>query len=307
MRSAALGAIACGATALFVWYRRRRVAGDVDSAVARSQILAAKSLRVVEGYSGPEAWTVFTPGRGRFFAARPVTLSYFAIRGPGALPVMILEAAGYPYRVQRVMSGPLFKTKLKGSTPFGRFPLVRDGAETIAQSAAVVRHLGFLTGLDGGSAGARACADALYEMLKESLGELGDLDSLKELPPPDEVVAYTAKSRVAMLEGGQTEKAFAVLELWEGMLSKSVSGWVLGSAQGGRRQRLTYVDLALWLEISSRLGSAWLRQAGFESIARHACAVEGLPAVHAYLHSPRMMPAMSPTYEYVPDKYVTLK
>jgi hypothetical protein len=147
-------------------------ADDAAGLAARKHMFAAGGLYPAEGYSGPDQFTLSAPGRGAFAAAAPLTLTYFAIRALGELPTLILEQAGYPYSAVRVFDTtpqtPKVFVELKKRLPFGRLPLVEDGALRVTQSGAVARYLAQKVGLDGGSAAANARCAMLYDQLSDT-------------------------------------------------------------------------------------------------------------------------------------------
>ena len=66
-----------------------------------------------------------------------VTLEYFALRGLGELPRLILELTGIPYDSVYHFGTGVYKPY----APFGQLPVLRDGPLLICESGAIARHV----------------------------------------------------------------------------------------------------------------------------------------------------------------------
>ena len=103
------------------------------------------------------ATVVHRPGSGVHTRGTvPLTLEYFALRGLGELPRLILEASGLPYDcVFHYLEGDW-----KPRAAFGQLPVLHDGELTISQSRAIVRYLARKACIDGATEAEKARVDS---------------------------------------------------------------------------------------------------------------------------------------------------
>lgn len=92
-----------------------------------------------------------------------VTLEYFALRGLGELPRLILELTGIPYDSVYHFGTGVYKPY----APFGQLPVLRDGPLLICESGAIARHLARKACIDGGDAADKARVDMFFELAKD--------------------------------------------------------------------------------------------------------------------------------------------
>lgn len=273
-----------------------------DPLEVRAQLFKLGGLKP-EGDCGQGKWTLVAPGVGELASKEPVELIYFAIRGLGQLPQLILEVAGYPYRYTVVVA-PYFGDHLKAKLAFGRLPCLKtaSGLE-IVQSKAVARFAAKIGGLAGASEEETARCDMLHEMLlTEAALEAADLKAL-ETGDVDTAGDVKALSRVAAMELSSRDKALAALKFWEGLLAASKSGWVLGGLGDGRSDALCYVDLAVYWKL--RLFAAVLERCSCPALRQHLAKVAALPGMARLLESGRMMPEITqPGYKFTEDELV---
>ena len=77
----------------------------------------------------------------------PLTLEYFALRGLGEVPRLILEVTGLPYScVFHYLDG-----EWRSRAAFGQLPILHDGDLTICQSRTIARYLARKACIDGAS------------------------------------------------------------------------------------------------------------------------------------------------------------
>jgi hypothetical protein len=107
------------------------------------------------------ATVVHRPGSG--VHTSPLTLEYFALRGLGELPRLILEASGLPYDcVFHYLEGDW-----KPRAAFGQLPVLHDGDLTISQSRAIVRYLARKACIDGATEAEKAQVDMWCEFHRD--------------------------------------------------------------------------------------------------------------------------------------------
>ena len=113
----------------------------------------------------PASVVTFTGGAGE--ESHPsITLEYFALRGLGELPRLILEATGTPYHSVFHFGD----SEYKEYTAFGQLPLLRDselGKLLLVESAAIVRHLARRLCIDGATLEEKAKIDMYYELSRD--------------------------------------------------------------------------------------------------------------------------------------------
>ena len=97
-----------------------------------------------------------------------LTLEYFALRGLGELPRLILEATGTAYHcVFHYSSGGY-----KAYATFGQLPVLRDGDLLLVESAAIARHLARRTCIDGTTLEEKAKVDMYHELANDIKGKI---------------------------------------------------------------------------------------------------------------------------------------
>ena len=98
-------------------------------------------------------------------------LTYFQARGRAEPARLMLELAGAPYEMETVSletwMGPGGKEAFQDRTPFGQLPLLQDGALTLCQSRAILRHVARKLGLYGDTLEQQARVDEVYETADE--------------------------------------------------------------------------------------------------------------------------------------------
>ena len=113
----------------------------------------------------PPSIVTFTGGAGA--ESHPsITLEYFALRGLGELPRLILEATGTPYNSVFHFG----ESKYKEYAAFGQLPVLRDselGNLLLVQSAAIARHLARKLCIDGSTPEEKAKIDMYYELSRD--------------------------------------------------------------------------------------------------------------------------------------------
>jgi glutathione S-transferase len=218
--------------------------------------------------------------------AKP-TLIYFAARGRAEVIRLALAEAGVEFDEHHVGRGTppangrptdMAALKAEGVLPFGAVPVWEEpGGLRLAQSVAILNHLGRRHGLRGASAPEEARCDELLGAVDDVRGELRKIS----VAAPGE----RADVRRALEE--------RVLPRWLGDLERLVKPRLdaTGLAVGAS---LTVADLALWylLEIvkDNGLGAAL---EGCPGLAAFFARVAARPRIAAYLASPRR-PAFTP-------------
>jgi glutathione S-transferase len=139
VRMAAIGMAACGA-------------------LARASCDSAPPIGLGEQR---RATVVHRPGT--VHTGTPLTLEYFALRGLGELPRLILEATGLPYDCVFHYLGGEWRSR----AAFGQLPVLHDGELTISQSRAIVRHLARKTCIDGATEADKARVDMWCEFHRD--------------------------------------------------------------------------------------------------------------------------------------------
>eukprot|EP00038_Savillea_parva_P030394 m.77525 g.77525 ORF g.77525 m.77525 type:complete len:452 (-) comp9147_c0_seq2:1957-3312(-) len=290
------------------------------------QLLAAKTYSQAETVV-VERWEGHTP-------TRAVTIKYLAMRGLADLPVLMLEAARYPYKA--IYYGKRDFVKEKPSFTFGRVPSLKvPGTATepggvIVQTSAIVRHLAHELGLDGRAAHSSlklhkvhvAMVDYWYETINELFkyhtrwGKAFDVTALRE-------AVETATDNGASLSPGIEFKdttnvgnysagarSLMVLQTFENALKASGGSHLVA-------KRMTYADLALWCELD-KLDEAWASwptlggvkwHKGFPTLALFKRNMEHDSGLSEYLLSDRRMPRVERRddgeYHYLPSRRPT--
>jgi glutathione S-transferase len=239
----------------------------------------------------------------------PFQLVYLALRGLGELPRLMLEASGMPY--EGIYYGKADLQAAKPSLPLGRVPVLLnyDGqGNALAQSAAIVRHIGSRTGLSGPNPHARAQVDMLYESVKElfvshgSWGRPFSIAALKEGIAAGEQPSTHFRETSNRGEHSEFEKSAAALLTFEEILAENEApgDYLVGDA-------LTYADLALWLQLFELSEEdnmpRWQQQLPFPRLSRFKTNIDTMPRIQKYLQSERFMPRN--TFKH--NKYVFIE
>lgn len=189
----------------------------------------------------------------------PKQLHYFAIRGLGELPRLMLEASETNY--DSVMY--FFGVHHKNVGPFGQLPVYK-GSELdfpLAQSSAICRHIARETGLAGSSAGDIARQDMLHELARDVVDK---------------------KSQVHN-EGGIDEKFSALLKSAEDLFAKSEGAYFFGQKFGWGDVSM-FNSLQTLEDVKPGFLGAWVQLNKFRE------AMASVPSIKAYLASPRRFP-----------------
>jgi len=114
-------------------------------------------------------------------------LTYFAGRGLGEIPRLVLAAAGVEFEDVRL--DDISKLKADGSLPFGQVPLYEHKDFKLSQSMSISRYIAAGHGLYGSSLEESAKIDMLCDGLGDIRGKLGQQYAL----PEDQRAAFKAK------------------------------------------------------------------------------------------------------------------
>ena len=96
-----------------------------------------------------------------------ITLEYFALRGLGEIPRLLLEVLEVPYTSVFHFAGNLYKPY----APFGQLPIYREGDLVLSQSGTISRHLASKFGIAGDTPVERAVVDMYFELAKDISGK----------------------------------------------------------------------------------------------------------------------------------------
>ena len=96
-----------------------------------------------------------------------ITLEYFALRGLGEIPRLLLEVLEVPYSSVFHFAGNLYKPY----APFGQLPIYREGDLILSQSGTISRHLANKFGIAGDTPAERARVDMYFELAKDISGK----------------------------------------------------------------------------------------------------------------------------------------
>lgn len=203
------------------------------------------------------------------------TLLYFAARGRAEVIRLALAEAGVDYRDETFTGEQFPALKASGRLPFLAVPVWEESdGFRLAQSAAILHHIGRTHGLYGSTAREQARID-------EALGAAEDVrQELRKLVTVDE--AKRPAVRKELLE--------TILPRWFGLLENLLAsnadgaGFLVG-------EKVSIADLALWYVIELA------RDNGFgESLAdcprlqAFAGRIAARPRIAAYLASPHRFP-----------------
>ncbi|KAG8469850.1 hypothetical protein KFE25_006305 [Diacronema lutheri] len=213
----------------------------------------------------PADWSPVLIASG--LSAEPYTLHYFAIRGLGELPRLMLELAQMPYD-----SVLYWDTKeFKAAAPFGQMPLfmggdLEDADQVLCQSSSIVRYIAKEANLDGSEQGAvgESRADMVFECSK-------DLGSNKN-------AIHTQTDADKEKFHGMLTKASELLDEYEGPFFSGMAA--------------TYGDVGMFHSLSTveELKPGYLKANGFEDLSAFVTMFAELPPIAAYLASSRRMP-----------------
>jgi glutathione S-transferase len=196
------------------------------------------------------------------------TLIYFAARGRGEVIRLALAEAGAEWKDETFTMDEFPKLKESGRLPFLAVPVwVEDGGFTLAQSAAILQHVGRTHGLTGTTLREQALVDQALGAVEDVRGEIRKLAIFEPAKRPE--------VRVAL--------ASTILPRWFAMLEKLIgpSGFLAGES-------VTTADLALYylLEVA--------RDNDFANVVAAAPRLDAFmkriaarPKIAAYLASPR--------------------
>eukprot|EP00304_Pavlova_gyrans_P002324 CAMPEP_0206041972 /NCGR_PEP_ID=MMETSP1466-20131121/6274_1 /ASSEMBLY_ACC=CAM_ASM_001126 /TAXON_ID=44452 /ORGANISM="Pavlova gyrans, Strain CCMP608" /LENGTH=309 /DNA_ID=CAMNT_0053416677 /DNA_START=27 /DNA_END=956 /DNA_ORIENTATION=- len=230
----------------------------------------------------PADWSANLVASG--LSAEPMTLHYFAIRGLGELPRLMLELCQIPY--DSVMYWTT--TEFKEIAPFGQMPLLMgseldDEDQILCQSATIVRYLAKEASLDGSEQGAvgEARADMIFECSKDITSNKGAIHT----------------NETEKLHGMLT-KATELLDEFEGPYFSGMS--------------VTYGDVGMFHVLSTieEVKPGYLKKNGFEDLAAFVKLFSELPPIANYLSSDRRMPLTANEVgdkPWSPDGYKYLK
>lgn len=140
----------------------RRHVGMAATFAAAGALASCDSAPPVGLAEKRQSTVVHRPGSG-VHTSSPLTLEYFALRGLGELPRLILEVTGLPYDcVFHYLQGDW-----KSRAAFGQLPLLHDGEMTISQSRAIVRYLARKACIDGATDAEKARVDMWCEFQRD--------------------------------------------------------------------------------------------------------------------------------------------
>ena len=140
----------------------RRHVGMAATFAAAGALASCDSAPPVGLAEKRQSTVVHRPGSG-VHTSSPLTLEYFALRGLGELPRLILEVTGLPYDcVFHFLQGDW-----KSRAAFGQLPLLHDGDMTISQSRAIVRYLARKACIDGATDAEKARVDMWCEFQRD--------------------------------------------------------------------------------------------------------------------------------------------
>lgn len=244
----------------------------------------------------------FKPGE----EAKVMHLKYLTLRGLADLPALILEVGGIPYRATYYTKSE-FNGVVKSKLEFGRLPVLEVERQELAQSASIMRYLATKAGLTGASEMERARVDALFETHKDLFvshgvwGKSFDVEALKRGPTQgDSILHFRETSNRG--EFTPFQKAAAALKTFEDVLAGSATGYLVGG-------NLSYVDLALWLQLhelgqEDKLGPGWADRLSFHQLGAFTTRLyENNLELVSFVNSGRRMPRV----KFVDGDYVYQK
>lgn len=204
--------------------------------------------------------------------AKPeITLEYFALRGLGELPRLILEATGTPYNSVMHYSLP----EWRDYAPFGQLPILRDGPLVLCESDAIARHLARRCMVDGSSMEEKAKVDMYTELAKDIKGKKAAVHDMEKHADAPKLKKFLDAAEAAAPD-------------------PHAGGWFVGKG-------LTLADIALFqqLHFMEEVKPGTLEQNGYTKLSAFVRNFEQMPNVAAYLRSPRRVPL---TYNELGDR-----
>jgi len=197
----------------------------------------------------------------------PKTLHYFALRGLGEIPRLLLEYTETPYN-----SVMYFGTnEYKQFAPFGQMPCYQGPelgeGNVIAQSAAICRHIARETGIWGTSLQEIALQDMLWEAGKDIMGKL----------------------ELVHKEGPVDERFDGLLQ---GLIRLKKEGKCLSECNRsyGEGANLGYGEIGVFHSLYSIMEIKPGFFDPYPELLRFANAIAETPTINRYLQSPRRMP-----------------
>lgn len=203
--------------------------------------------------------TVITNAEGD--ATPEITLEYFALRGLGELPRLILEVTGTPYNSVFHYSG---EPSYKQYAPFGQLPILRDGTLLLSESDAIARHLARRCLIDGTTLEEKARVDMYAELAKDIRAKRSAIHDMEKHADAKKLMTFLDAAEAACPE----QSCFFV----------------------GRG--LTLADIALFhqLHFMEEVKPGALEEHGYHKLAGFVRRFASMPNVKAYLDSPRRVP-----------------
>lgn len=201
-------------------------------------------------------------------------LTYFPSRGLAEPVRLLLSVAGVAYEQRFVGDRApelLPALKASGVLAFGAVPLWEDGALSLVQSDAILRHLARAHGLYGATAVDAARCDEQHEGVRDVRAQLG---RLRGAAPAD-------------VAGLRAELADTVLPRWLGHFERRLAGrtWLVGDS-------VTYADLSLWLLLETLRDNGLAGGLGScPALGAHEARVAALPGVARHVADPNRFPA----------------
>lgn len=276
---------------------------------------------ILSAKSAAEAPTALTVGRLGFGPGAPFRLMYMPLRGLGDLPQLCLHYYEADYTMLHV--GSAHMKELKPLLPFGRLPLLLAPADQspgsifpLAQSGAIVRHVFREQKMPSNQLMAEA--DMWFEQVKEAFGQhqtwgkAFNATALREATP-SEVEAVKGLHYRGMRNRGVSysplEMSIAALHTFEERLGATQSHLTSNHLHSGDGEKVTFADLALFLQLFELLEDDNYPQAltalqlpnlarFFSQLAREERIVEFLQ----YKRPPRNGPHDGTSYPFKPGK-----
>ena len=140
---------------------RRPIAAAATLAAAGAALVSCDAAQPKGLNEQRKASVVARPGTRADVS--PLTLEYFALRGLGEVPRLILEVTGLPYRcVFHYLDG-----EWRSRAAFGQLPILHDGDLTICQSRTIARYLARKACIDGASEADKVNVDMWCEFHRD--------------------------------------------------------------------------------------------------------------------------------------------
>ena len=140
---------------------RRPIAAAATLAAAGAALVSCDAAQPKGLNEQRKASVVARPGTRTDVS--PLTLEYFALRGLGEVPRLILEVTGLPYScVFHYLDG-----EWRSRAAFGQLPILHDGDLTICQSRTIARYLARKACIDGASEADKVNVDMWCEFHRD--------------------------------------------------------------------------------------------------------------------------------------------